>query len=329
VRQAHWGANGLELVELREAPPLRPGWLRLRVLACGVCGSDLHALRGDARVSLGLVPGHEIAGARDDSASALCAVEPRLWCGACAYCRAGERQLCREGRLLGVDEPGGFADFVDAPPECVHAVAPGIDAAVAALAEPLAVCVRALRRAQVVPTSRVLVLGGGSLGLLAGLLARDGAAETAVSVRHAHQREAARGFGVTALAESDVAAWARERAPDVVIETVGGRADTLARAVDCCAPAGRIAVLGLFAPGAPPLDARTLALRELHVLGSNTYGTDARGSEFAAAVALLPRYRAELATLLTHRFELAQVREAFATAADKHTGAIKVVVEPR
>jgi len=327
VRQARWGAHGLELVELPGAPPLRPGWVRVRVRACGICGSDLHALRGDVPLPLGGVPGHEIAGVPEAS-DALCAVEPRLWCGSCAYCRAGERQLCLAGQLLGVDLPGGFADFVDAPPECLHPVPPGIEPAVAALAEPLAVCVRALGRARVRPESRVLVLGGGSLGLLAGLLARDRAAETAVVARHAHQREAARRFGVAALEEADVALWARERAPDVVIETVGGRADTLARAVDCCAPAGRIAVLGLFAPGAPPLDARTLALRELHLLGSNTYGTDAHGSEFAAAVALLPRYRVELASLHTHHFALARVREAFATAADKHTGAIKVVVEP-
>jgi threonine dehydrogenase-like Zn-dependent dehydrogenase len=329
VRQARWRADGIELVELsaRDLPPLRPDWLRLRVQACGICGSDLHALRGDAPVPVGRVPGHEIACVRDDGA--LVAVEPRLWCGTCAYCRAGERQLCREGRLLGVDLPGGFADFVDAPLACVHAVPAGIDAAVAALAEPLAVCVRALARARVQPASRVLVLGGGSLGLLAGLLARDRAASTAVAVRHAHQRDTARRFGLTALGEPEVDAWAREHAPDVVIETVGGRADTLARAVDCCAPAGRIAVLGLFAPGAPPPDALALALRELTLVGSNTYGTDAHGSEFAAAVALLPRYRAELAALHTHRFGLNEVREAFATAADKHTGAIKVVVEPR
>jgi threonine dehydrogenase-like Zn-dependent dehydrogenase len=329
MRRAQWGEQGIRVVDA-DPGPLPSGWVRLRVAACGICGTDLHLWRRELPAPPDGIPGHEIAGIPIGSgapAEGLCAVEPLTRCGTCDYCLSGRQQLCRQSRILGIGLPGGLAETVDVPAHALHPVPAGVSARVASLSEPLAVCVRAVHRAGLETASRVLVLGGGSIGLLAGLLARDRAAAVGVTVRHPHQREAARELGVEPLAEEEARAWARENAPDVVIETVGGTADTLNDAVRLCRAGGRVVVLGVFA-GQRPVDALGLLLKEIELVGSNVYGTARSGSEFRAAVGLLPRYRAELERLQTHRFPLDRVADAFTAAADKKSGAIKVTVEP-
>jgi threonine dehydrogenase-like Zn-dependent dehydrogenase len=331
MRCARWGTRGIELAEVDLREP-RGGWVRLRVLACGICGSDLHGWRRDAPVDPDGIPGHEIAATLEDPSDipglepgAIVAVEPRTWCGVCSWCTAGLRHLCPHGLLLGTSARGGLAEWVDVPRSSVHPVAPGISALAASLAEPLAVALRAVSRARLEPASRVLVLGGGTIGLLCGLLSRDRAGSVTVSVRHPQQAAAARRLGVHAIDSQELSAWAASESPDVVFETVGGRGETLGEAVACCRPGGRIVVLGLFS-GYRDFDARSFLLKELQMVASNTYGADARGSEFATAVCWLPRLAGELVTLQTHQFPLQRVGDAFACAADKNSGALKVTV---
>jgi threonine dehydrogenase-like Zn-dependent dehydrogenase len=114
---------------------------------------------------------------------------------------------------------------------------------------------------------------------------------------------------------------------DVVIETVGGKADTLSEAVSMVATSGTIAMLGVF-DGAPRIPAFEFASRELNLVGSYCYAHDARVGDFAYATALLAKHRDALAPLVTHRFKLDQVTQAYAAAADKRSGSIKVQIEP-
>jgi threonine dehydrogenase-like Zn-dependent dehydrogenase len=239
----------------------------------------------------------------------------------------GRRHLCPQGRLFGLNAPGGLAEFMDVPSTSLYPVDRALPPVVAAIAEPLAVCVRAVRLADPAPGSRALILGGGAIGLLAGLLARDRAAEVGVTARHPHQREAAAKLGLVPLGEGEAERWAEDREPDVVIETVGGEADTLDAAVRICRAGGRVVVLGVFA-GLRPVDALLLMAKELTVMGSNTYGTNRRGTEFGAAVELISRYRREIETLQTHRFPLSALEEAFQCAADKRSGSLKVTILP-
>lgn len=330
MRQARWTETGIELGEV-EPGRLDPGQVRLRVAACGICGSDLHRYRGELPAAPGSVPGHELVGTPLDGPSGLedrlYAVEPRFWCGRCRHCRSGSRQLCEHGGLLGVDRAGGLAEQVDAPLASLHPLPAGVELLCASLAEPLAVCVRALHLAAPRADSRVLVLGAGTLGLLAGLLARDRAAQTAITARHPQQRAAARELGLVPLSEDELEAWAAQAEPDVVIETVGGHADTLNDAIRSARPGGRVVLLGMFSTP-PPIDGFALVIKELALIGSNTYGTTPRGSEFGAAVELLPRYAGEIGSLQTHQLPLAKLEDAFACAQDKSSGAIKVTVLP-
>lgn len=330
MRQTRFSGGGVELVDA-DPRPLRPDWVRLRVEACGICGSDLHMMRGHAQVPDWLVPGHEIVGVPVDGPAGLAearyAVEPRVWCGSCEFCESGSRQLCLRGTLIGLGYNGGLAETVDVPQKSLHRVPGDAEALAASLSEPVAVCVRAIHLARIEAGSRVLVLGAGSIGLLAGLLARDRAQSVAITARHPHQQEAAKRLGLLPLSEAEAEGWAASHGPDVVIETVGGLADTLDQAVRLCRAGGRIVVLGVFS-GSRPIDALAFFVKELELVGSNTYGTTHRGSEFAVGVELAARYRSEIAPLQTHQFALDAVADAFACADDKRSGAIKVTILP-
>ena len=171
------------------------------------------------------------------------------------------------------------------------------------------------------------MLGAGTIGLMAGLLARDQVTEVAVTARHPHQRAAALSLGLQPLDESEAVAWAQEQGPDVILETVGGRSDTLQQALGYCRAGGRIVVIGVFSQN-PEISALALMMKEISLVGSNMYAAGEQGSDFASAVSLLPRFREELNALQTHQFPLAEIDRAFATADDKQSGSIKVTLIP-
>ena len=331
MRRALWTTDGLEVTEV-EPGPLAAGRVRLRVAACGICGSDLHWWHGTMRRPLGTAPGHELAGTVVDGppglADVLYAVSPNVSCGECSFCLVGQTHLCDRalGRGLGMGADGGLSELLDVPVENLAPVTTD-DPVVASLTEPLAVALRGVSLADVAPDSRVLVLGAGTIGLGAALLARDRATEVAVTARHAHQAAAAAAMGVTVLGEDEGVAWAKERGADVVIESVGGTAPTLGEAVKACRKGGTIVLLGSFTEPRP-VDLSKLMMKELRLQGSFCYGSTRRGSEYAAAAALTARYVDELRTMTTHQFDLGDVTAAFETAADKSSGAIKVTLLP-
>jgi L-iditol 2-dehydrogenase len=332
MRQARWTEKGVAIEDVTP-PPLADGWVRLRVAACGICGTDLHLWKRELAAPVGVAPGHEIVGTPLDGprglADGLYAVEPMHVCGACDFCVSGRRHLCRKLEIIGVMRHGGLADFVDVPAWTIHPVHGSVSAFVASLAEPVAVAVRGVGLAKLDDDSRVLVLGAGTIGLLCGLLARERvrAGRVAITARHAQQKEAAKRLGLLALGEGEVKTWLEDAQPDVIIETVGGHADTLLDATRWCRAGGRIVVLGIFSKRAE-ISAYNLATKELELVGSDLYGMTRRGPQFRAAVELLPHHAAELEPLLTHRFPLERLEDAFRCASDKTTGAIKVTVVP-
>lgn len=333
--------SAARVIELRDVPSPEPaaGDVVVRLRACGICGSDLHWFSGHARPPR-VCPGHEMAG----EIAALgrqvegwhegdrVAIEPMRVCGVCRYCRAQTPQLCVSLRIFGMHIDGGFAEEIAVPATALFAVPAQLDWPVAALAEPLAVAVHAARLAAIAAGHCVLVLGAGAIGLLSVLAARAaGASEVWIAARYAHQAAQARGLGATRVfettagADAERAALAAERGVDVVIETVGGDADTLADAVRCVRPAGTVAVLGVF-NASPALPATTLLVKEARLVGSMMY--DRRGTrvDFATAIDMLAAAAPRVAPLITQRFALTDVQRAFETAADKRSGAVKVCI---
>ena len=287
-------------------------WPVLEVASTSICGSDLTLLGWNLPVTLG----HEIAGTLDGRA--YC-VEPTVRCGRCDQCLLGAPQRCRGETphgIIGVAFDGGLADRVAVPPECLVALPDGLDVRDASLVEPLAVSWHALRKVAAAPGERVLVVGGGSVGLLAVAAAAAMGLEVDLEARHDHQRAAGERLG----------AGAPRGQYDITVEAAG--TDTaLATCVRKAAPGGRIALVGMAAddrrvPSIP------FVMNELSMVGCNCYDNGAGGHEFAQAAAVLADNPDIAATVITHRFALDDAAEAFRVAADRASGAIKVVLQP-
>jgi threonine dehydrogenase-like Zn-dependent dehydrogenase len=263
------------------------------------------------------------------------AIEPIRGCGSCAICRTGRYAICRDSKLAGVHLPGALAEYLVVPAANVYPVPADLDPRIAALAEPMAVVVHALHRVAFQPGQRVLVLGAGSVGLLAAAAARRlGARDVWVTARHPHQAELARTVGATrVIGEKEAGPEAldgvgREAPIDVVVETVGGRADTLRAAVAAARPGGSVSVVGVFW-GQLALDPMPLLLKELTLAWSYCYGEDpAHGADFAEAADMVAAARDALAPLITHSVPLAEIERGFTLAADRQAGAVKVSVTP-
>ena len=258
------------------------------------------------------------------------AIDPMLSCMSCADCRNGQSPICQRSTLMGISANGGLQQRFAVPAANCYALPEGIDPVLGSLAEPVAVAVRGIERADVQMGARVLVLGAGTIGLTTAMLLRDRVAEVAITARYPHQREAALKLGASAVFESgsnDLKAWGRACRPDVVIETVGGTADTLAEAFKVVRGGGTILTLGVFT-GMTQVNGFRLVNEEIKVIGSVMYGRTASNSEFGVAVRELARYRADLPVLQTLTFPLARVTEAFDAALDKTRGTLKVTVLP-
>jgi len=333
VRAASWTTERTLAVGEREAPPPRHGEVLVRPAVVGICGSDLHFFRGEFPPTPGHVPGHEIAGYTVDgdafAPGTPVAVEPTISCGTCPSCRRGQAPTCQRLRLMGISAPGGMQELLSVPAGNVHPLPHGISPELGALAEPLAVCVRALNRAEAPVGSRVLVLGSGTIGLVSTLLASATACEVAATARYEHQAELARAMGasrVFAPGSADLLDWARANPVDLVIETVGGGAGTLAEAISAVRGGGTVVPLGVFTTDVP-VPARKLVNQEIRVIGSVVYGHAGHQSEFGAAVGILPRYREQLMLLKSASYPLEQANNAFEHALDKGRRAVKVSVE--
>ncbi len=336
-------AWGRELIEIGRIPIPEPGpgEVRVRLLACGICGSDLHFHHAGLWAP-GATPGHEMAGEIDalgDGARGLAkgervAIEPLHTCGVCDECRAGQPVRCGELEIHGIHRTGGLAEFVCVQASRAFRIPSDLDPSIAALAEPMAVVVHGLRRGGLRDGQRVLVLGAGTVGLLAALAACElGAGEVIVSARHPHQAELASALGAarvlheTEAGESGLQKLARELPIDLVVETVGGSADTLRLAAHAIRPGGSVCVLGLFL-GPVRIDPLVLLLKEASLIWSNCYARAPGEPDFARATRLVASHRAALAHLLTHRVPLGEAARGFALASDKKSGAVKVSVLP-
>ncbi len=334
------GPQTFEIVT-KDWPEAQPGHVLVRVRNCGICGSDLHFYRGDFPAAPGLQMGHEIAGEVAEVGAGVeglspgqpVAIEPVSVCRNCDLCRSGRYNLCPKRRLLGMMDPGGFAEFTHVPSYMVHALPETVDTEVGALVEPLAVTVHGLRQAGLSAGERVAVIGSGTIGLMALVAARAlGASDVYTTARYPHQAAAAQALGASAVipADGDATQAMTEafagQPPDVVIETVGGSGETLDQAVAVAAPGGRISVLGLFTSPIT-LNATNAVIKEIVLIGGVTYASQDGRSDFEVALEIASHHAEEMRRVITHRVPLADIQRGFETASDKSRASIKVTVE--
>lgn len=279
----------------RPEPELAEGEVVLRIDAAGICGSDMHAYHGhDPRRKPGLVLGHEFAATVMQTASALWRVgqrvtgNPLITCGHCDFCLQGRDNLCANRTMVGMTRPGAFAEAMSIPAGCLIELPATLDTVAAALTEPAATALHAINLSmkhlvRPLPECRVLVIGGGAIGMLAALLlSRYGVERLELAEVHAGRR-AAVAEHVKCRVFDPLAAAAQDSAYDFVIDAVGGAA-TRQGAIAAVRPGGVVMHIGLQ-DWASEIDMRKLTLAEITLLGTYTYTM----ADLRATVAALER----------------------------------------
>jgi threonine dehydrogenase-like Zn-dependent dehydrogenase len=213
----------------------------------------------------------------------------------------------------------------------VYLVPEGMDWTVAALSEPCAISLHGMKRAGMARGQRVLVLGAGTIGLFAALVARDaGASHIGITARYPQQAAAARSLGVHDVfdpGEVGPESAAARGNWDLVVETVGGSAPTFQQAIDLAGRGGKILLLGIHS-GAQPFTPTRIWFEELTIVGAWGYDDGGQHSDYDDTLALLQKYHEIVRPLVTHTFPLDRASEAFDASVDKRSGAIKVTVLP-
>lgn len=282
-----------------DKPEPAVGEALVRVGLTGICGSDVHIFNGDIPIArTPVIPGHEFMGtiaalpggeAGSLSMGQRVAVHPLVSCGICTACRRGHPHVCAKLVVIGVNRNGAFAEYVSVPAERLVPLDDDLPDEVAALTEPFAVGYHACRRAELRAGERVLVIGGGPIGLFAAMVARHlGATDIAVSEPLASRREFAESHGISAYdplspnCASDLAAYSGGDGFDVVVETSGVDAG-IELAVEAAAPRARIVSLGFPAERFARYNVTFGIMKELSFIGSRVYPRD----EFCETVDLL------------------------------------------
>jgi L-iditol 2-dehydrogenase len=322
VAAVYLGGGELRIEE-RPVPRPGPGEVLVAMRACGICGSDLMDWYVDRKAPA--VLGHEPCGvvveAHGDGLPApgtRVFVHHHVPCGDCEHCRRGHETLCAQFKATRI-EPGGFSELILVPalnaaldllplPESVSDEA-------ATLIEPLACVVRGLDRARVDAQTRLLVIGGGQMGLLLAQAALARGAAVTVAEPLGRRREVAAALGAHAVAPGD----APGEQTVVMLATSAPAAWDLALSA-----AGRGAVIQLFAPGKPgqqaAFDVNALFFDELEIQASYSAGP----GDTRTALALLAAGTVAAEPLITHRFALEDTAQALATARSRE--GIKVIV---
>ncbi len=343
MKALRWhGASDVRLDDVPPPPAPGAGQVQLRVSACGICGTDVeewregpmlipvgtpHALTG-AQAPLTL--GHEVAGevvatgpGTGLEVGTEVAVDGLITCGECRECRRGRPNLCPRLGLIGLMADGGLAPLVNVPAAACVVVPTAMAPDTVAMAEPLSVAVRALRRARLEPGDRVAVFGGGAVGLLAVQAARAmGAGQVTLIEPLAERRALGAGLGAdetTAPGElADVEGdW------DVALEC-SGVPSAVEAAVAGVRRAGRVALVGISS-GRPALDVWGVVAAEKEIMGSFSH---VREQDFAGALGMLAAGVVSTEGLVT-RVPLARSLDDGLLALAAHPErAIKIIIVP-
>jgi (R,R)-butanediol dehydrogenase / meso-butanediol dehydrogenase / diacetyl reductase len=333
-----------ETVETRRlpVPTAGPGEAVVRVKAAGICGTDLSILHGKhPRARAPLVMGHELSGVVAELGPALpggtprlrvgdrVVCEPLISCGVCHACRSGFPWVCQKLGLYGIDRDGAFAEYMKVAASSLLPIPDAIDDRLAALVEPVAVAVHAVRLSSVRVGDDVCVLGGGPIGLLTAVVARRaGPARVILAERESFRIELARSFGFEVVdagstdIEKEVLARTGGRGADVVFE-VAGAPETVLAAPRITRVKGEVVAVAM--PKTPqPYDIVALTFKELTVKGVRVYAPFDFGRAVTVVEESLRDSRVDLRKLISEPFTLDQGAEAFRRAQEAR-GIMRVV----
>lgn len=293
-----------------KAPEIVKDYKKLKVLACGVCGSDTAIYYKNPPIPI-YWPGHEIAVGCDGQ---TCVVNPVITCNKCGNCKTSRENLCTSIKMISHHLPGGFAENIYVPESNIHK----IDASPlnAVLVEPIASSLHAINRAYPTRDANVRIIGGGIIGLLIlQILKMQGCKKLSLIAKYPFQQALADKYGSHDFTEN----------PDIIILAVGGDGLAFQNAVDEIQPQGRIVMMGNIYESRP-LNLKWLVEREVSVLGSQRY----LKTEFLQAINIIESGFLELDSLITHQYPLEDISIAYEAALNKNKNkAVKVIIQPK
>ena len=315
---------------------LMPNEVLLKVKACGVCGTDVHIVEGTSRSTPPVVLGHEFTGIVEDVGIAVhgiapgqrAAVDTNVSCGVCYYCRRGLVHLCANLKALGVDHDGGMAEYCFVPSEQIYLLPEGMLMEAAAFVEPVSCAVHGIDRANICAGDTVVIIGGGTIGLIMLQLARNaGASRTIVIEPLQHKRRIAIELGADAAvdpSESDAKTAVMDMThvgADVVIECAG-RPQTAHLALELVRRGGTVEFFGVSPIGEKiQVEPNQVYFKELTIVGSYV-----NPNTFSRSIALLHSGRVRVDRFQIDRFPLDEVNNALAYQREGKT--LKSIIEP-
>lgn len=258
-------------------PQIESGKSVVKVLACGICGTDRHIYKGEYPSTKPVILGHEFGGLIDTPATGskfskgdLVSVDPNIVCGECVDCKAGRTAFCPLLTALGVNINGGLAEFALVPDSQIFKVSSSLNPIHLAFIEPTACCIRGLDIADLKGGESVAVLGGGVMGqIVVQLAALAGASRIVMVTRQKSRRDLAMTLGATESVDpADQSYTKNMKQCDVVFECAGV-VETFNAAQIIARRGGSIIVLGLT-PEKTYVDFNPfqLVVKELRIQGS-------------------------------------------------------------
>jgi L-iditol 2-dehydrogenase len=310
----------------------------VKVKAAGICGSDLHAFHGSHPFRKApMILGHEAAGevvkvgakVKQLKVGDRIAVEPIKSCGKCSYCLSGNYNLCPERVIAGVRGwLGTFAEYFVLPEQRAHKLPPELDYDLGVLAEPLAVGTHAVRLANIKKGSTCVVLGTGTVGLLAGVAAQEaGAGRVYCTDLNRFRLQIAKALGLYPIKADEVSVeeTVKSFAPDGadVVLLAFTSPSVVDQALRLVKRGGTIIVIALFTDPIA-VDLNTLQANEIDLKGTNVYTKE----DFQSAIRILVKRKEDLRKAVTHHVNLEGINGALEMLGDPNSVAIKVIVHP-
>lgn len=330
-----YDAMDLRVEEVDGLQPPPAGYVNIDVRAAGICGSDLHNFRTGQWISRRpSTAGHEFCGrisavgqgVEDFVVGDTVAADSRFYCGECPACVSGRTNVCERLGFVGEVCDGGFAEEVQLPARLIIRHEPSLDPRVAAMAEPLAVALHAVRRLRVPAGEPVLLVGCGTIGGLSGLLLsklHDGQLLFSdLKAERARMVAEICGGTVTSLTAEDVAAKLGGARLRYALDATGST-KAIGQALELLSGGGALALVGI-SHGRLDLDPNILVEREIALLGCHAYE-----DELVEAVSLLPQLQHALLKFSEVLSSLDEVPAAYRRLLDGQTDKLKTIVRIR
>ena len=309
----------------------------VKIVSSAICGSDLHIFKGKhPSAPLPVTIGHEFSGdviavgssVQNIKIGERVTVEPVITCGECKACKTGNYGYCENISYTYRNGDGAMAKYITVKAAHVFILPSHLSYDTAALIEPLAVAVHAVKRANIALGEHIMVLGGGTIGLLIAALCRKNGASKVIVVDHSPEKLAlALTLGATSVINTrksdlytELADVTDDGLVDKSFECVGVQ-DTLVQAMKVLRKNGLATILGIFEDQDVRIPVSLFVSHEIKVQGSQGYCWD-----FPTAIELSKDI--ELDKLITHTFKLEDLQQALETSLDRTSGAVKVLVKP-